>query len=466
MRVVRQLFAVALLIAIGVGVTSSARAAATDVRAAVVGRQKIREELSAALAKGYLTRMDQYHLLLHAKEVLSPADFQAFEQSLDRMARQQAMSRKAAAAARGGSVSGRTLDDNQRAAVTPSQYEEVAAPTTTAPTTVPPAMSATVLPPTRDGGRPMSDSDRRAAETPLIEEVPPGIGEPSMQVDDGDPEDCCAECRCCKRQWIGLDLFTSVDAFKGPMDVGNANGNFGLRFGVNGAVPILQRWGMALQAGMAADLSNLKGSPYPDFDTASSRDQIFATVGMFQRINRCNGSSFTWGFAYDWLFDEYYSDFHFGQWRGKGEFAFNSCDAVGVETSLADHGSTGSLPALGGGVEYFPFKPISQGDVYWTHTFANDISLTGRLGVAERPNNFVFGGESHVPLTRNLALTSSFTYIMPNVGAGYPGQDEEIWNVSVGLEFVPGGFCRCGMARLRPFLPVADNGSFAIRAVQ
>ncbi len=122
-----------------------------------------------------------------------------------------------------------------------------------------------------------------------------------------------------RRHWLSLELFSGIDAFKGPLDVGNANGNFGVRLGVNGAVSVLQRLGVALQAGMAADLSNLKGSPYP-FPNATIRDQIFTTVGMFQRINRDDGGAFTWGFAYDWLFDDYYANFHFGQWRVKGEY--------------------------------------------------------------------------------------------------------------------------------------------------
>ena len=61
----------------------------------MVGRQKIREELSAALAKGYLTRMDQYRILLHAKEVLSADDLHGLEQTLDRIATQQAAGRAA-----------------------------------------------------------------------------------------------------------------------------------------------------------------------------------------------------------------------------------------------------------------------------------------------------------------------------------------------------------------------------------
>ena len=301
------------------------------------------------------------------------------------------------------------------------------------------------------------------------EQIPAGVGRPMMGVPYDDQDMCGCdgmECRP-RRQWFAVEVFSGIEGFKGPMDIGNANGDFGLRIGANGAVSIFQRWGIGLQAGMAADITNLKGSPYPNFDTAASRDQYFATVGMFQRINRGEGAAFTWGFVYDFLQDNYYSAFHMGQWRVKGEYEADPFDAFGLQASIPEHGSTGQLPdLLTGGSDMFSFKPLAQGNVYWSHTFNNYATLTGRFGVAERPSNFVFGADGCVPVTQSLAMTGSFTYIMPNVGGGFPGQDQEVWNVSVGLEFVPGGFRHGGLGRLRPFLPVADNGSFATRLLQ
>ena len=95
MRFLLHLTVAALLVAIGIGGMTSATAADREARAAVMGRQKIREELSAALEKGYLTRMDQYHILLHAKEVLTADDLHGLEQTLDRIATRQAASRAA-----------------------------------------------------------------------------------------------------------------------------------------------------------------------------------------------------------------------------------------------------------------------------------------------------------------------------------------------------------------------------------
>ena len=147
----------------------------------------------------------------------------------------------------------------------------------------------------------------------------------------------------------------------------------------------------------------------------------------------------------------------------KGEYEFNPCDAFGIEAAIPEHGSTGVLPTFLGGFEEIPFRPITQGDFFWTHTFCNDATVTGKLGLAERPGNFVFGADSRVPLNQNIALTGNFSYIMPNVAAGAIGQTQEVWNVSLGMEFVLGGFRHCCCDRFRPFIPVADNGTFAIR---
>ena len=76
-------------------------AADLEARKALMGRQKIRAELAAALQDGKLSRMDQYKILLHAKEVLTPEDLRGLERTLDRLANQcdKAQRRPARAAA-------------------------------------------------------------------------------------------------------------------------------------------------------------------------------------------------------------------------------------------------------------------------------------------------------------------------------------------------------------------------------
>jgi len=450
MRFLVHLTAAALLLAIGIGGMTTATAADKDARAAVMGRQKIREELSAALAKGYLTRMDQYRILLHAKEVLTPDDLHGLEQSLNRMASQQAAAHTAPTVTPTVTPSAARVqqktDGGESENVTPSKYEE------------PQAEEIPVV------GQPQPKTAKASRDSATVEEVPPGIGKPAIHLDSEEPEGCDYdpdEFRLVDRHWIDIDLSSSIEGFKGPLDVGNANGNFGEQLGVNAAVPILRRLGVGLQAGTSVVLSNLKGSPYPSPD-ATIRNQIFTTVGMFQRINRESGA-YTWGFAYDWLFDNYYSNFNFGQWRVKAAYEPDPGNEFGIQASLPEHGSTGYLPDIFGNIEALPFKPIAQGNLYWKHTWDNDATLTARFGLAERPGLFVFGSESRVPLTKNLAMTSDVTYIMPYAAGGPIGQTQEVWNVSVGLEFALGGFGRGGVGRFQPFLPVANNGSLAVR---
>ena len=74
-----QLWTTALLTALLTTVTAGAALAQQtqqqiDGRTLMLARQAIRSELAAAVAKGELTREDQYRILLHAKETLPPED--------------------------------------------------------------------------------------------------------------------------------------------------------------------------------------------------------------------------------------------------------------------------------------------------------------------------------------------------------------------------------------------------------
>jgi hypothetical protein len=442
MRFALHFAVAALAMAVGIG-ARNASAIELSARDAVAGREKVREELAAALAKGSLTRMDQYKILLHAKEVLTPDDLHALEQSLDRIAANQAAARAARIASHGDPQDRRLVDDGPTGIVTPSNYQE------TKPGELP------TIDPTPKKVMPVGEGEN-------MEVVPSSIGKPSMHIDADDAEACgCEPDGFFRRDWLAYEFFSSTDAFKGPIDIGDANGNFGEQVGANSAVQIFPRLGIGLQLGTSLVLSDLKGIPYP-LPNATIRDQLFVTVGMFQRINREEGS-LTWGFAYDWLFDEYYAGFNFGQWRVKAAWEFSPWNEFGLVTSIPEHGSSGALTDIFGGVDLLHFKPIAQGNFYWTHTFCNEASVTAKLGAAEKPGEFVFGTDSRMPLTDSLAVTTDVSYIMPRASGGANGQAQEIWNVSVGLEFVPGAFRRGCWPRFQPFIPVADNGSMAVR---
>jgi len=445
-----QFATAALLAALAFGGVSTTKAADPDVRAAIMGRQKMRAELAAALSEGNLTPSEQYRLLLKAKQVLSPADFEGFQRTLDRMASSSigiAPARERPAAKVRGSL--RSLltkeeDDETKGVSFESEEEIIPAPK--------PAPAA--------------------PGTPFLEEEG---GEVARAGVVGDP--CCgpADAACSDGSLfdeigrmgrggrLDISIFTAMDAFKGPLDLADLNGNFGIRFGINGAMPLSRRGGLGIQGGTSATIADFHGTPYLNTPAENGpRTQQFVTVGLFQRVQTRVGG-LGWGFAYDWLFDDYIanSTMQFGQWRVKLAYELSPWNEIGIWSAIHDRG----VNAIIGPPESFleaQFRPLTQGNLYWRHTWMNEASVTGRFGIAEEPGEFVFGADSRLPISQRLALIGGFNYVLPSARGGQNGREEEMWNVSVGIEFVPGGAHRCASHRFAPFLPLADNGSFGI----
>ena len=68
--------------------------------------------------------MEQYRLLLHAKEILSKDDFQGFERTLDRIAMQQATVHTTTTVVRSGVAPEPAHDDDHGPMIITSKYEE------------------------------------------------------------------------------------------------------------------------------------------------------------------------------------------------------------------------------------------------------------------------------------------------------------------------------------------------------
>jgi hypothetical protein len=417
----------AMLVAISVvyGATA-ALAGDSDSRSAAMARQRIRAKLATAMSDGNLSRMEQYAILLDAKDCLSSRELAGLQQTLDRLA-----------------ANGAESTEGSGSPVIP--------------------VGATIEPiPTPAGEAPRKvDTDGGLIEgSPFQDETPDGL--PAPDDDEGCPcdSDCCAQAGLLRQGWSTVSMFSTVDAFKGPMDLDNLNGNFGLRFGVNGAIPVSRLMGLGIQGGTSAVLSDFHGTA---FTRNESRTQQFITVGLFQRVP-IGAGGVGWGFAYDWLNDDYYDVFHFGQWRVKFAVELSPWNEVGGWATIHDHGDSGIAGDPQIGFLNVHFKPLCQGNFYWRHTWLNDISTTGWLGVAEEPGEMIFGADGRVPIGNRIALVSSFQYILPSARGGFLGQSEEFWNVSVGIELVTCGLRqRCTPNRFAPLLPVADNSSFVLR---
>ena len=420
---------VALLVGVALGAVPKANGVVIDERAALAGRQKIRRELAEAMSNGHITRMDQYNILLHAKEVLPPEDIPALERTLVRLASAQTAAGRpnVRVVAETDGLMGEVIPPGKRSASPDMNYEEPG-----------------------EAPRPSPIRD-------------PGPGDVSEPCCDDDCPCCDGRMECCRFRNLGplnclssFELSSAVEAFKGPMDVEDSNGNFGIGVGLNGSIPVAQRLGIGFQAGTNVVMSDFHGTL---LNGSHVRTQDFTSAGFFQRIPG-GGGSVDWGFTYDWLFDEYYDHFTMGQWRVKLAWEINAWNEIGMWTTIADHGASG----VAGGFDV-SFRPMEQGNLYWRHSWLNDADLTARIGMAQNPGAIVFGLDGKVPISPHLALFSNFTCISPSVN-GNNGSADEVWNVTVGLVLVPGGFHRASANRFAPILPVADNGSFAIREVQ
>ena len=274
---------------------------------------------------------------------------------------------------------------------------------------------------------------------------------------------CCQGCSSCTsccppedERWIdNFSVAQSMDGFKGPLDLNAANGNFGTRTTLNSSFAILPDYGFGAQIGSAVGVYDFKGTP---FTGASARFQSFTTVGLFQRVL---DGRVQWGVAYDFLYDAYYTRFDFGQWRAKAGWWINPVNEIGLWGTVHGYGDQ-AVVAPGGLTNHF--RPITQGNAYWQHLWRGGTSTQGWFGVSERPGEFVFGADAFAPLNRSLALVGNFNYITsrngPNNGNS---RAEEFWNVSFGVAWYPGASTlRAARNAFRPFLPVADNGSFAV----
>jgi len=256
-----------------------------------------------------------------------------------------------------------------------------------------------------------------------------------------------------------LQLFGTIDGFQGPLDLDGLNGNFGLRFAVGGGFPVLRAWGIGGQAGTAEVLADFYGTPFTGADV---RSQNFVTVGLFQR-NPDWAPRLSYGFVYDWLNDDYYSGFHFGQWRVKLAWHWDAYRELGIWSCIPSQGDSVALPnpPPQEGTTLNQFEPISQGVFYYRRYWDDAKSASCWLGLAGEPGEVVFGADARVPLGSRLAIVGGFNYILPSA-SGPAGQDEELWNVSFGIEFVP-GWIHARPGKFFPLLPLADNGNFAVR---
>jgi hypothetical protein len=257
----------------------------------------------------------------------------------------------------------------------------------------------------------------------------------------------------------GLTLFGGLDGSKQPQDLG-VNANMGGRLAANWGRPIVLRWGLGIQAGIAYDFADNAVQVLHRLAVSDWRDQFFTTIGIFQRTDW----GFNWSFAHDGLWETYYDSFYLSQWRGRAGYYVTDTDEVGVWGTIADGGDSGTV--LGAPVH---LRAIAQANFFWRHTWASSAWTTFWIGSAkqhgtfvlgfpDRPvikDAFIYGADLQIPLNDSWAIYGEANFITPASSGTV--------DAYLGFVFYPGrGVRQALQKRYSPLLPTASNVSFAV----
>ena len=260
-----------------------------------------------------------------------------------------------------------------------------------------------------------------------------------------------------------LEFFAGLEGSKQPQDYG-VNANLGGRAHVNWGRLILPEHGLGIQLGTALNATGNAVRVYELLGETTGRTQSFSTAGIFQRTP----SGISWGFAYDFLYQESFDQFFLGQWRGRIGYQLNCCNEFGVTAQLSGERDSGLFNAT-----LVTLDPITQGSVYWRHRWESGTETTLWAGLAEahgesnpitgfsppKDEVFLFGADILAPLNDNLALYGETNLMMPT--------DTGAVDAYLGIQWHPwGGAKQSRRMASSPVLPVAGSTSFSVDLVQ
>jgi hypothetical protein len=274
--------------------------------------------------------------------------------------------------------------------------------------------------------------------------------------------------------WNNTSIFFASDAWRTRAD-DDYPGNFGFREGFNSGIgwwdcPIRMQLGGSY-AGY--DLDGRDGDPGADpLRSASVEEQLIFTGGFYKRSAIELDDPWAWGAVVDLLFDDNFGeeaqDIFVRQGRGYLGYAWDECNEFGTWFAFQLNWARYFSSSQG----RTRVRGLDQVNFFWHRNwdFGGDTWLT--VGGAEEPGEWILGLTGQAPLSNSFALFGGFTYVIPSAPAGDPtviGQNysEAYWNVTFGIAWYPGWKAAnrtvSGYSGM-PLLPVADNGTFLIKA--
>ncbi len=268
--------------------------------------------------------------------------------------------------------------------------------------------------------------------------------------------------------WKRFDFFVGVQGFKGPLNFANTNaananirsgsGSFGFYQGYNEGRSLRRwlGWDMAMQTGVRATQSNLSGAEF----TNETRHQVFVTAGLFRQVDY----GLQYGLVVDYLNQDWYFQGDSVQLRGELSWRNATCHIWGFQfmAGLEDDNSTTFVDDGAGNqiTSTITFEPTDQYRVFYRRLLNQSGHWNAFAGWTDNDDGLL-GMDMSLPMRRNLLLSTGVTYLIPHEGSGNNGNEEEGWNISLGLVYRPGG-PKGGGRYCRPMFDVADNGTFML----
>ncbi len=257
-----------------------------------------------------------------------------------------------------------------------------------------------------------------------------------------------------------LVVFAGLDGSKQPQDFG-VNAHLGGQASVNWGIPLIPAWGLGLQAGTGITSTANAVRVFDLLGETTGRTQSYTTLGVFQRTQ----SGFAWGFAHDFLNQNYFDDFRLSQWRIRSSYQLNAANEIGISVALRSRSDNG----LFGGATPVTLRSIDQGHVYWRHFWPTAAQTSFWMGLADghgennavtgpspaKDEQFLFGADLLVPLTASLALYGEANMIMPS--------DTGTVDAFLGIQWYPSKRAfRARRGSFSPLIPLAAPTSFAV----
>lgn len=269
-------------------------------------------------------------------------------------------------------------------------------------------------------------------------------------------------------EWCRFEFFAGVNSFTGPANFANqaatpagsrnGSGSFGFYEGFNEGNSLKRLFGLDLssQIGVRGTQSSLAGTEF----TTESRNQLFVTGGLFRRAD----FGLQYGVVADYLHDDWWFENDLVQLRG--ELSWNDgCDRefgyqfmVGLDDSTS---ATSVINTAGANfLSTVSFEPTDQHRIFYRKTTAGGGQYFAFAGTTSNRDGLLGAGISTAP-RKGIAFQAGTAYLIPNEGMTAGRNENESWNLSLGLVYRPGGRQASGRY-CRPLFDVADNGTFMV----